>query len=192
MSTLKIVEECDQVSVINLKLGCDVAYRELFDRYNKRLYYFALGYLKSPVEAEGVVQDVFAKIWEKKENLKPDNSFKAYIFTIAYNLIKKNFIRRGRVRDYLASEGVQRGFDLSTTDQLDYNFTMERLKNLVAKMPKRRQETFIKSRFEGLPVKDIAVEMGISPKTVENQITLALKYLRVHLNGTEEQRVLEM
>ncbi|MGS0524365.1 RNA polymerase sigma-70 factor [Zobellia nedashkovskayae] len=184
--------QSDEFLVKELTSSSSKAYEILFDRYSQRLYYFALGYLKSPSEAEGLVQDVFVKVWEKRASLKPHLSFKSYIFTIAFNFVKKAFIKRSRVRDFINSEEGKISFDYSTSNQVDYNFTMERLKNLVAKMPKRRQETFIKSRFEGLPVKDIAVEMGISPKTVENQITLALKYLRVHLNGIEEPGVLEI
>ncbi|WP_194527949.1 RNA polymerase sigma-70 factor [Zobellia roscoffensis] len=182
----------DQFLVKELRSGSSKAYEILFDRYNQRLYYFALGYLKSPSEAEGLVQDVFVKVWEKRASLKPHLSFKSYIFTIAFNFVKKAFIKRSRVRDFINSEEGKISFDYSTTNQVDYTFLMDRLNSIVSNMPKRRQETFIKSRFEGLSVKDIAVEMGISPKTVENQITLALKYLRVHLKGIDQPSVLEI
>ncbi|WP_289062145.1 RNA polymerase sigma-70 factor [uncultured Zobellia sp.] len=191
MKTTKNVQS-DQSLVKELRSGSPKAYGILFDRYSQRLYYFALGYLKSPSEAEGIVQDVFVKVWEKRTSLKTDLSFKSYIFTIAFNFVKKTFIKRSRVRDYINSEEGKITFDYCTSNQVDYNFLMDRLISIVSNMPERRQETFIKSRFEGLSVKDIAVEMGISPKTVENQITLALKYLRVHLRSVEELRMTEM
>ncbi|MGS0524297.1 sigma factor-like helix-turn-helix DNA-binding protein [Zobellia nedashkovskayae] len=64
---------------------------------------------------------------------------------------------------------------------VDYTFLMENLMGLVAQIPERRRETFTKSRFDGLSVKEIAQDMEVSPKTVENQITLALKFIKSNL-----------
>ncbi len=63
------------------------AFDKLFSDYGKRLYYFALGYLKSKEEAEGVVQEVFLRIWRNRKQINPDLSFKAYIFKIAYHYV---------------------------------------------------------------------------------------------------------
>ncbi|AUP80612.1 RNA polymerase sigma-70 factor [Flavivirga eckloniae] len=170
--------DSDKLLVIELKNGCIEAYDQLFKKYNNKLFYFALNYLNSTEEAEGVVQDVFAKVWEKKRALKIEYSFKGYIFTIAYNFIKKVYIRRCRQRDYLIAEERKSYADLDTIEKLDYGFTMERLKGLISKMPERRRETFTKSRLEGLSIKEIAQDMNVSPKTVENQIGYALKFIR--------------
>ena len=170
----------DRLLVGKVKLGCALSYAKLFEIYGDKLYYFALGYIKSPIEAEGVVQDVFVKVWEKRESLKLECSFKSYIFTIAFNLVKKVFNKRKRLRKYIDSKEIIHGFDFSTENQIEYNFMMEWLNNLVGEMPERRRETFIQSRFNGLPVKEIAKEMNVSPKTVENQITAALKFIKAH------------
>ncbi len=177
----------DRSLVESLKEDEIWAFEALFNQYNRRLYGFALGYLKSPVEAEELVQDVFSKIWEKRRLLKPERSFKHYIFTIAFNLIKKIFIKRSRIRTYLDSKEKIIDFDQSTSNQIDYNFMMERIMILVAKMPTRRRETFVKSRFKDLSVKEIAKEMNISPKTVENQITSALKFIKANWEFDESR-----
>ncbi|GAA3612834.1 RNA polymerase sigma-70 factor [Flavivirga amylovorans] len=180
MNNQSIILNSDRVLVERLKDGEIKAFEELFNKYNKNLYGFALGYLKSPVETEGVVQDVFSKVWEKRSSLKPECSFKSYIFTIAFNFIKKIFIKRNKIRTYLNSKEQLIDFDQSTLGQIDYNFMMERIMELISKMPPRRRETFIKSRFDGLSVKEVAKEMNISPKTVENQITSALKFIKAN------------
>ncbi|AUP77418.1 RNA polymerase sigma factor [Flavivirga eckloniae] len=177
----------DRALVESLKEGKIKAFEKLFNKYSKNLYGFALGYLKSPVEAEGVVQDVFSKVWEKRADLKPEHSFKSYIFTIALNLIKKIFIKRNKIRTYLNSKEKVIDFDQSTLSQIDYNFMMKRVMELVSKMPDRRRETFIKSRFDGLSVKEIAKEMNVSPKTVENQITSALRFIKLNWDFNEPQ-----
>ncbi|MGS0524298.1 RNA polymerase sigma factor [Zobellia nedashkovskayae] len=61
-----MMEEKDEVLVGNLKTGDIKAYEALYEKYRGRLYHFAFGYLKSHVEAEGLVQDVFVKIWKRK------------------------------------------------------------------------------------------------------------------------------
>lgn len=73
---------------------------------------------------------------------------------------------------------VSETIDISTSNEISYIFLMDQVLKLVKKMPQRRKDVFIKSRFDGLSVKDIAQDMLISPKTVENQITSALNYLR--------------
>ena len=176
-----MMEEKDEVLVGNLKTGDIKAYEALYVKYRSRLYHFAFGYLKSHVEAEGLVQDVFVKIWKKKADLKPECSFKSYIFTIGFNLIKKTFIKRTARKNYIDSEIDRETVDYSTLDSVDYTFLMDNLMGVVAQIPERRRETFTKSRFDGLSVKEIAQDMEVSPKTVENQITLALKFIKSNL-----------
>jgi RNA polymerase sigma-70 factor (ECF subfamily) len=74
-------------------------------------------------------------------------------------------------------------FELETAKKVDFNLLKSKLDDLVSKLPSRRKEIFTKSRFEGLSVKEIADEMNISKKTVENQLTEALKFIRNHLTS---------
>ena len=77
--------------VKSLSKGEIFAFNALYHEYSNRLYRFALGYLKSEEEAEELVQEVFFKIWEKRKELKEDLSFKSFLFTLAFNLIRKHF-----------------------------------------------------------------------------------------------------
>jgi RNA polymerase sigma-70 factor (ECF subfamily) len=72
-------------------------------------------------------------------------------------------------------------FQLETSQKINFSSLKSRLDNLVSMLPVRRREIFIKSRMEGLSVKEIAGDMQISKKTVENQLTEALKFIRSHL-----------
>jgi len=166
--------------VKNLQKGSIDAFEDLYKVYSLRLYHFGMKYLKSEIEAEGLVQDVFAKVWEKRSALKAELSFKSYIFTISFNLIRKNFIKKSKLREYLSSKQGKNDMDLGTVNQVEYQSLMDYLNTLVNQLPERRREVFIKSRIEDLPVKEIADQMGISAKTVENQLTAATKFIKAN------------
>ena len=82
--------------VKQLRKGDLAAFDSLFNTYNKKLFYFAKGYLKSTEDAEGLVQEVFIKIWENRSTLKEHLSFNSYLYTITYNSILKFFRKKGR------------------------------------------------------------------------------------------------
>ncbi len=71
---------------------------------------------------------------------------------------------------------------MQTSQKITYNSLHQYITELVNKLPERRKEIFIKSRFNGLTIKEIAEDMKISHKTVENQLTDALKFIRTNLN----------
>ena len=75
-------------------LGDFNAFDALFKLYNKKLYHFALSLLKSSEDAEDVVQEVFVRIWQNRDNIKPGHSFKSFLFTIAYNIIGHTLDKR--------------------------------------------------------------------------------------------------
>ena len=167
-----------------LSKGDIKAFNNLFLIYGKRIFRFAVGYLKSEVDAEELVQDVFLKVWEKRFELKENLSFKSYLFTIAFNIIRKHFVKKALTAKYFEQQVIEDA-DLSTIQHIDFQSTKKAIDQLVEQLPARRKEVFIKSRFEGLTVKEISDELGTSPKTVENQLGEALKFIREHL-GKED------
>ncbi len=172
----------DHLAVENLQKGDVKAFDDLFSKYSSRLFSFSLKYLKSNEEAEEVVQEVFLYIWDKRDGLKPDQSFNSYIFTIAYNIIKKYFLKKARdntFKDDLIYSLLQQENKL---DQIiDYKFLLEKVEVYINALPKRRKEIFIKRKYDGLSVKQIAEELGISPNTVENQLASAQKQIQEEL-----------
>jgi RNA polymerase sigma-70 factor (family 1) len=170
-----------------LKSGDAKAFDQLFGNYSKRLYYFALGYLKSREHAEEVVQDVFYKIWLNRESLKPELSFKAYIFKIAYRRIIELFQK-------IAQEQVYRHEIISTSldfhnnldERTDYHSLLELVDQIVSGLPPRQKQIFTKRQKEGLSVKEIADLLDIAPKTVENHLNEAMKTIK---NGLSKEKV---
>jgi RNA polymerase sigma-70 factor (ECF subfamily) len=170
--------------VAALRRGDTRAFDKLFKSYGKRLYGFALGYLKSKDEAEGVVQEVFYKIWKKHELLNPDFSFKAYIFKIAYNHIQELFLKLAQKRNYRDEiVNISVPFTTEMDERINYQSLLELVDRLIDQLPGRQREILIMRKKDGKAIKDIAVELGISPKTVENHITEAMKKVRDGLAG---------
>jgi len=177
-------EQLESELVKALSKGEIKAFNDLFKIYGNRIFRFALGYLKSEADAEELVQDVFMKIWEKRSDLRDNLSFKSYIFTIAFNIIRKHFVKKALTSKYFEQQVIEDA-DLSTIQNIDFQSTKKAIDRLVDQLPARRKEVFIKSRFEGLTTKEIADELGTSPKTVENQLGEALRFIREHL-GKED------
>lgn len=167
--------------VQNLSKGNLLAFNTLYNEYSGRLYRFALGYLKSEAEAEELVQEVFTKIWEKRADLKKELSFKSFLFTIAFNIIRKHFRTKAHLFEYFKT-GFFSEPDMQTSQKITYDSLYQYITELVNQLPERRKEIFIKSRYEGLSIKEIAEKLKISHKTVENQLTDALKFIRTNLN----------
>jgi RNA polymerase sigma-70 factor (ECF subfamily) len=171
----------ESLLVHNLSKGNLLAFNTLFKEYSGRLYHFAFGYFKSEPEAEELVQEVFTIIWEKRADLKKELSFKSFLFTIAFNNIRKHFRTKTYLTEYFKT-GMSDDTDMQTSQKINYDSLHQYITELVNQLPGRRKEIFIKSRFEGLSIKEIAEELKISHKTVENQLTDALKFIRTNIN----------
>jgi len=170
---LRLIEE--------LKCGNINAFNSLFESYSSRLYHFAYGFFKSKEEAEELVQDVFIKIWENRSNLKPESNFKSYLFTIAFNQIKKYYRSKALLNQYLDFQKNKEDYNEDYFSEMDYSSLKELVDHLIELMPPRRRAVFMKSRYEEKSVKEISQEMNITESTVENHLNQALRYLRTNL-----------
>ena len=159
------------------------AFDHVFEKYGNRLFGFALNYLKSKEETEGLVQDVFLKIWENRKNLKKESSLKAYLFTIAYHNICALFRKKQIHKKFLEEKFTTMDVTLNMEEQLEYKATLEEIDKLIEKLPKQQQIIFKKSRKEGKSTKEIADELNLAPGTIDNQISACLKTLRKHISG---------
>lgn len=165
--------------VVSLRNNSQDAFEQLFDRYSQKLYHFSLSYLKSDVESEEIVQEVFLKIWENRDKLRSDKSFKSYLFTIAFNAIKKHFNKKMRDEQYkhdLFEWLIQRSPDLEYKNEFER--LLVKLENLIDQFPPKRKKIFLSRKKDGKSIDEIAREMGISPKTVKNQINAGMNSLK--------------
>lgn len=171
----------DRQIVEQLKDGSKDAFRSIYDRYGIKIYRFALSYLKSEHDAEELVQEVFLKLWDKREKLNSLLNIQAFIYKIAVNSIY-DFIRRKNVEQAFLSfaEGKTELTD-ETWQEIIFNDMLAQINSLMEKMPEQRRKIFKMSKENGLSNDEIAETLGLSKRTVENQIYRATAFLKENL-----------
>lgn len=177
----------DQLLVRELKSHNELAFRKLFDLYYQDIYGYSLSLLKSKDFAEENVQDVFLKVWLHRENLDPEKSFRAYLFTIArnqaFNLLNK------AANDVMLKQEIF--YESQTSyDQGDYHIREDDCKKLkkqaINQLPPKRKQIFKMSRKKGMTYEEISIELGISVNTVKSQMSKALESLRIFFQAHDE------
>ncbi len=159
-----------------IKADDEKAYRMLFDRYYKYLLVTAYAYVKDENTIRDLTQDVFFEIWKKRKSLNINN-VKPYLRRSVINKAL-NYIKAQRM-DF---EETDESFDLPEPSQVQQKLEAEQLQEVINKavesLPERCRVIFALRRYEELSLKEIAAKLDISPKTVENQLTKAMKILR--------------
>jgi RNA polymerase sigma-70 factor (ECF subfamily) len=172
----------DQLAT-RIKVGDEQAFELLFRKYFIRLCGFANKFLNDPDEAKEIVQEVFIKIWEGRENINPEDSLKSYLFKIAQNL-SINKLRRKKVESRyteIYKLVYCERYEFSVQESLLARELEENIAISIEKLPKGCRKVFELSRIEGLKYKEIADTLHISVKTVEVQMSKALRMLRIEL-----------
>jgi RNA polymerase sigma-70 factor (ECF subfamily) len=172
------LDETDSLAS-RIRDGDRFAFRQFYNLYSRKVYGFALTYLKSKSEAEEIIQAVFVKIWETRTSIQDNLSLKSYLYKITVNHIY-NYIKFKKVRSGNVADGQEEP-DNTTLENIYFNSLQENVNNLIEQLPEQRKLIFKLSRQEGLSYDQIAAKMQISVRTVENQVYKALKYLKKHL-----------
>jgi len=169
--------------IVALKNGNIKAFDRLYEQYSERLFYFAKAILKNIEDAEEVVQEVFIRVWQNRNKIDEYSSFRSYLFTIAYNLIVdcyRNRLKEKKFKEFL--EANVKDVDSVTEKDVEFHELNEMLKKAVEQLPPRRKQIYKMNRENGLTYEEIAVHLKISPHTVKNQMSQALKFLKNKVN----------
>ena len=174
-----------------LQKGDVEAFDLIYEKYAGKLYSFGLKYLRSKEESEELVQSVFIKIWENHGKLNKGLSFKSYLFTIAYNDICKLFRKRNYMQKFI-SEAIYENSQSSseTEEKIDYKSTLNRVMQIIEKLPQRQKEIFKKSKLEGKSSREIARELNLSPGTIDNYVSASVRFIKKHLGNEDLPLVL--
>lgn len=166
-----------------LKDNDRLAFELIFNKFSKKLYYFTLGYVHSEAETEEIIQNVFISFWENRDMLSEAFPIQNYLYKVTinhiYNYFKHRLVRR-RYAENMIIEGTDE--DQEAMQYILSNDLEEVVYKIVEELPLRQKVIFRLSRLEGLCHAEIAERLGISVRSVENQIYRALKYIREKLN----------
>ena len=162
---------------LRIERGGEIAaFRELFDRYYAPLCRFAEFWLRDRASAEEVVLDVYTHVWQHAAELRIAVSVRAYLFRAVRNRAL-NRLRDGRF-SYIPFEELGEVFASPEPLQIETDKIMQLVDEAVSQLPSRCRDVLLKSRSEQLSNAEIAAEMQISVKTVEAQMSKALRRLR--------------
>lgn len=175
-----VLDNKDDKLITGIKNNSEAAFDQLFRKYYQKLVYFALKMLKNHDSANEVVQDLFVNFWEKRHQLEPRVSLQAYLYRAVYNncihLIKKEKLYQGDELNLMNEPGED------FKNLLEENELELRIFNLIEQLPTECKRIFKLSRFDELKYQEIADKLNLSVKTVETQMSRALKFLRNNLS----------
>jgi RNA polymerase sigma-70 factor, ECF subfamily len=179
------MEEKELKALLGLRNSDEQSLRWIFDQYFGFLVHEIHRYIKDEDTCKDIAQEVFAEIWRKRTNINIETSLKAYLRRAGYNRAMNQIKANKRLQldndsdyhlDILAEQPIETNFD-------SINISLEdRLHQTINLLPEKCRIVFNLSRFEQKSHKEIAEELGISVKTIENQITKALKFLREEMH----------
>jgi RNA polymerase sigma-70 factor (family 1) len=184
------MKETDSRLIERLRASDHKACRLLFEKYQPVLFRSVLHSLQDADAAHDIVQETFVRMWNHRASLQPNLPLLAYLFRISRNL----------VRDHAKHYTVRRRLEADVVDTLqptendpEKSLHSSMLEEKVAevvrtKLPRKCQEVFLLRKMEGMSVAEISERLGISTKTVENQITRALRILRRRLQRYMETK----
>ena len=175
------MELTDQVLVPLLLNRNEGAFETVFKRYFKDLHAYACSILKAEVYAEEMVQQVFFKLWDRNQQLQVQGSLAAYLYRSVHNECL-NHLKHLKVRHvhqaYATHHAVHHAED---ADPVRLEELEKRIDIAMNRLPEQCRTIFQLSRFEELRYREIADKLGISVKTVENQMGKALRIMREEL-----------
>lgn len=173
----------DTELVLQLANGDENAFSEIYNRYWKKLFAMAVNRLRDKSAAEDVVHDVFAGLWHNRHAIEIGKLENYLAVAVKYTIL--NVIRKRQYeKHYLETAMGTVSAEIVTEQQLQYKWLLQQVQTEVEKLPEKCRLIFKYSRNEGMPVKEIARQLQLSPKTVENQLTRAIRQLRVAVKST--------
>lgn len=171
----------DQQLFSQMKAGGHQAFTTLYHRYKHRLYRHALQKVGNADEVDDIIQDLFSTMWTQREKINIHTSFETYLFKALRNRIIDYYLKGQNRKKYEALVD----FYAHSLNETDYRIREKlysaKVKNMIAHFPERTKAIFQMRVFEDVDNQQIAKRLGLSEKTVRNNIWMVMKYLRDHL-----------
>lgn len=178
----------DTDALLNMAEGDINAYRFLFDHHFSDLCNFLLIYLHSRELSEEIALEIYTYIWEKREILHVNKTFKSFLFSSAKN--KAISLYRKEQKNKFTSLETEESeiYQISSAQHVMENKELRQIiEAAISKLPEKSRQVYQMAWEDNLSHKEIAMQLGMSPKTVENHVGIALRRLRELLKPYYEQ-----
>lgn len=173
------MEFTDEILITGIKRDDYSCYNQLFVRYYSRLCAFVFNQTQNYTASEDVVQELFIRLWIQRGQLDIKESISGYLYkaskNAALNYLRAEKSRRKSIQNIPVREWQT---DENLIEQIEFSAV---LNQCIGQLPERSRDVFMKSRFDGLKQQEIADQLGISVKTIKNQIWKSLQFLKACL-----------
>lgn len=169
------VNKAEKALLLLVSKGNEIAFRQLYNLWQSHLSAYIFSITKSSELTAEIVQDVFLKIWQNRENLSNIDHFKAYLFTVSHNYALNEL--RNLIRKVLMFQKWEKHFLEELDENIDDATTGDLIlvDEAIDKLSERQKEIYLLHRHEKLTYQQIAERLGISKETVKTHLELAIK-----------------
>ena len=169
--------------ILQLKQGDQKAFRQLFSQYYRYLTTIAWRMTHEDTTAQDMAQDAFAELWKRRNDLPDDLLVKSYLRQTVVNKCLNYLKKQKRLSFEEVPPEISTGPSQDAQHQMEARDLKAAVQKAVDELPDKCRIVFSMSRFEHMSHKEIAQILDITIKTVENQITIALKRIRSALKA---------
>lgn len=171
-----LMEVADDVLIAGIKNNDYASYNQLFIRYYSRLCAFVSGIIQQNSASEDVVQELFIRLWIHRQKLEIHENISGYLYrsskNAALNHLRSENNRKRKLQNFPVATW---NTDENLIEELEFSVALH---HCIEQLPERSKEVFMKCRFEGLKQKEVSNQLGISVKTIKNQIWKSMQYLK--------------
>lgn len=173
----------DPYLIRKLNEGNEEAFSELYEKYVGIVYNYIYAVLNDSDQAKDITQFCFVQLWEHRKSIDPERNLPAYLYVTARNAVYKEARRQIITTRYIDfSLRVSDRFDTLSTEKIDMKYINDEIEKVICDLPESRRRIFIMRSQKEMTVKQISETLGISPKTVENQLARAISAIRKRLS----------
>ena len=185
---MSVTSSYDEKELLLLLLnGNEQAFEKIYQLYSTRLYGNLLKLVKSEAEAQEILQDVFLKIWENRQSIDIEKSFRSYLFKIAENKVVDFFRKAARDKKRESRLILLATYKyLPVEDLLQSDERSVILQKAIDSLPPQRQQVFRLCKLEGKSYKQVSELLNISVSTISDHIVKATKSIRDYFENNEQ------
>jgi RNA polymerase sigma-19 factor, ECF subfamily len=180
---VKLFEDTElQYLLARLHNNDERAFNKLYSTCFRPIYRRIFSLVKDEAIADELVQDLFLKLWQNREDIDPQQSFEAYLFTIAQHLVYDHFRRIAKNKRLVARLLLNAtDYYLHSDILLETKESRELLQKAIDQLSPQRREVFTRCKIEGKSYEETGLELGISVPTVNSHMTQSMKLVREYL-----------